>query len=118
MFRNLMAVLALAALLVSAACNDIVGPADQNPTTVGSAGGGNRTPQEFESPDILVPEDPGSGNGGAYAEDALVTHRLGSRRDKHEVTPGDSENGGNGEAMGYTFNRPRRQGNGQETPTP
>ena len=119
MFRTLMAVLALAALLASAACNDIAGPAvDQNPPNVGGAGGGGRTPQEFESPDLLVPEDPGSGNGSGDDEDVLTPNRLGERRDRHEVSPGDDENGGGGDESDLLTSRPRRRGNGQESPTP
>jgi hypothetical protein len=118
MFRTLMAVLALAALLASAACNDIAGPAaDQNPTNVGGSGGGDRTPQEFESPDLLVPEDPGSGNGSGDDEDVLTPNRLGERRDRHEVSPGD-DNGGGGDESWLVTSHPRRRGNGQVSPTP
>jgi hypothetical protein len=119
MFRNLMTIMALAALLMSAACNDIVGPtAGENPTTeVGRPGGGDRHPQEFEKPELLVPEDPGGG-GGDNRGDVLTPRRLEPRRDRNELSPGDTENGGGGEDLGVTTRHPRRQGDGQVCPTP
>ena len=117
MFRTLTSILALAALLATAACNDITGPTAGDPAKTVS-GGGHRTPQERnESPEILVPEDPGSGNGSDA--NGIRTNRLGQRRGRNDIAPGDDQGGGGGDDVGVITGSTRgRRGTSEHTPTP
>jgi hypothetical protein len=115
MFRTLTAISALAALLATAACNDVTGPmANSESKTV--SGGGHRTPQQQNGSEVVVPEEPIGGAPGDIG--GINAKRLGTHRGRNEFEPGDSQGGGGGEATGPIQSSRGRRGRGDVTPNP
>jgi hypothetical protein len=119
MFRTITATLALAALLATAACNDITGPVSgSNPPTV--SGGGDRTPQQRESPDLRLPDEPGAGGGigsGDVTGD-VKTKRLGHSGGGNDRSMDDDPSAGSDPTADIHTGRGRgsRGNNGRTNP--
>lgn len=119
MFRTITAILALAALLATAACNDITGPvAGSNPTSVG--GPGDRTPQDREAPDLNTPDEPGGGAGASSGNVTgdVKTKRLGHQPPRNDRSMDDDPSGGSDPTGGIQAGHGRgsRGDNGRDTP--
>jgi hypothetical protein len=113
MFRTIIAIMALAALLATAACTDITGPETSNPTNVSGSGGGHRQPQERQSPDLILPDDPGAGGSGSVGNltGDIKTKFLGPRRERQDRSFDDNPGAG-GDPMGDVNTSGRRGSRG------
>jgi hypothetical protein len=115
MARTILTALALAAILATAACNSsVTGPAFIDENTVADQGG-DRTPDVFEDPDVIAPEEGGSG-GGTPARGAYNQLRQRRIRVPGDLAPVDGENSGGGEATGGHSGLRRRHGSGEVSP--
>ncbi len=105
MFRTMTTALALAALLMVAACNSVTGPATDlgNPTVGGNGGpGGDRRGNEMGKGVELVPDPPdgggGSGSGGSGPREPLhvAPGARGPRVPAELTPPSDDPTAGSG----------------------
>lgn len=115
MARTILTALALAAILATAACNSsVTGPVYQDQNTVADQGG-DRTPDVFEEPDVIAPDE-GGGSGSNPPRGAY--NRLHQRRVRipSDVTPTEGEDSGPGSDQQDNRGLRTRRGRGQVTP--